>query len=398
MDLDFELGLQRLKEALLQKHGQVPSEFDVLAFRLLENVRGERLYGEEPASRAERAKIVHALNPMARELFDRSFAELCNLQSERNAAKHREPPQVSGTPRVVKKAEDVSWLEARTVVIHDEEYMLYRDSVCENWTSDRGAVWRCAKAQHLESHQKVWLKQVHIVHPSQEGEKLRACLQREHRLLVELEHEQNFPHAFLRPFLQGQDYTIAHTAKEGKTLVELFGRTDRLPDQYMLHTLLKSVYPLCKALNVLHRKQCSHRLLSPETILVLGGQRAVLQDLGLATWPAQIGEGQDAYQAPEQRYFNAQPILPGPQTDIFRLGAILYTILTGQPVSTASSEVKPSYYNGAIPPTLDEAVLGAVAANPQNRWRTIIEFATALKRALSDLSFSEKEQGKRSDE
>lgn len=320
------------------------------------------------------------------------WTNVANLVRSSPLEKSKQPPPVSAALATRSRETDVSWHEVSTVVVHNEEYMLYQDSVRETWTSDRGAVWRYAKAQHLETGQKVWLKQVHSIHPSQEGEKLREFLKKEHRLLVELEHESDFPHAFLRPYLQEQEYTIAHTARDGKTFASLFAQPGRLPDRYLLHTLLKSLLPLCHALNILHQKQCSHRLLSPETILVVHGRRAVLQDLGLATWSPQVGEGKDAYQAPEQRYLVAQSILPGPLTDIYRLGAILYVTLTGQSVSTASSEIKPSFYNEALSPALDEAILRAVAARPKDRWQTVNEFCAALKSALHSLSFSDKEQ------
>lgn len=319
------------------------------------------------------------------------WTNVANLVRNSSPEKSKQPPLVSAST-VRSRETDVSWHEVSTIVVHDEEYMLYQDTVRETWTSDRGAVWRCARAQHLETGQKVWLKQVHSIHPSQEGEKLREFLKKEHRLLVELEHESDFPHAFLRPFLQEQDYTIAHTARDGKTFASLFAQPGRLPDRYVLHTLLKSLLPLCNTLNILHQKQCSHRLLSPETILVVHGRRAVLQDLGLATWSPQVGEGQDAYQAPEQRYLVAGSILPGPLTDIYRLGAILYVTLSGQPISTASSAIKPSFYNDALSPALDETILRAVAARPKDRWQTINEFSAALKNALHRLSFLDKEQ------
>jgi serine/threonine protein kinase len=397
MDLDYELGLQRVKEALRQKYGQLPHEFEVLEFRLLDNLRDGLLYGQDQANKTEQAKIKDALNQKTREWLDRSFIEFCALQDERNASESAAPPQAPAASPAERREQDLSWLDARTIMVHDEEYMLYRDSVRENWTSDGGAVWRCAKAQHLETNQRIWLKQVHMMRPSQEGEKLRNFLEKEHRLLTKLEHEQDFPHAFLRPLSQGHDYTIAHTARDGKTFAQIFSQVGKLPDRYLLHSLLKSVLPLCKALNTLHRMQYSHRLLSPEAILIAPGQRAVLLDLGLAAWSPFVGEGQDAYQAPEQRFFNIPPVLPGPRTDIYRLGATLYVTLTGQPVSTASAQIKPSDYNGAISPTLDEAILRAVATRPGDRWQTINEFSAALKRALSGLSFSDKEPERRSD-
>ncbi|MBV9708103.1 MAG: hypothetical protein JO125_11925, partial [Chloroflexi bacterium] len=54
MDPDYELGLKRMREALLRKYPHLPPEFEVLEARLLRNLREGRMYGQDdPGNRAE---------------------------------------------------------------------------------------------------------------------------------------------------------------------------------------------------------------------------------------------------------------------------------------------------------------------------------------------------------
>jgi hypothetical protein len=73
--LNYERGLQSLRKLL----PPAPlSEFHTLEARLLDNLRDERLYGDTETSRAERARVVDALNDLAgRSGLEPSFNDLC---------------------------------------------------------------------------------------------------------------------------------------------------------------------------------------------------------------------------------------------------------------------------------------------------------------------------------
>src|SRR6266581_6187574 len=99
---------------------------------------------------------------------------------------------------------------------------------------------------------------------------------------------------------------------------------------------------ICKVVSKLHEEGCSNRALTPDSIILLGGDkhRPVLQDFGLAAHTARSGGTESVLiQAPEQRYSTPELALPGPRTDIYQLGAILSTLITGQPFSVTESGI-----------------------------------------------------------
>jgi len=75
---DYEHGLRWLQELITERAPTFLSEFHTLEARLLDNLRDERLYGGTETSRAERARVVDALNDLAgRSGLEPSFNDLC---------------------------------------------------------------------------------------------------------------------------------------------------------------------------------------------------------------------------------------------------------------------------------------------------------------------------------
>jgi hypothetical protein len=75
---DYEHGLRRLQDLITEGAPTLLSEFHTLEARLLDNLRDERLYGGTETSRAERARVVDALNDLARRAgLSPSFNDLC---------------------------------------------------------------------------------------------------------------------------------------------------------------------------------------------------------------------------------------------------------------------------------------------------------------------------------
>ena len=76
--MDYEYGLRKLRELLTQYAPTLLAEFHTLEARLLDNLRDERLYGSTESVRAEKARIVQALNNLAdRAGLGSSFNDLC---------------------------------------------------------------------------------------------------------------------------------------------------------------------------------------------------------------------------------------------------------------------------------------------------------------------------------
>ena len=109
------------------------------------------------------------------------------------------------------------------------------------------------------------------------------------------------------------------------------------PDEGWLRALVE---PLLDALELLHRENCLHRDISPDNILLLGGDRPdpkpLLLDFGAAR--RVIGEQTQALTvilkpgyAPIEQYDETPGLKQGPWTDIYALAAVLHMAIVGKP-------------------------------------------------------------------
>lgn len=280
----------------------------------------------------------------------------------------------------------LSWREISEIIIQGEQYTLERATVREPSTCDDGTILREALVRHVETNLLLRLKQAHIVGPVGSGMKLQNILRQERQLLIELENEgyRDFPRVF--PLIDGdaeKDFTFAYILPDEKSLFHTYGGSKKRLDKASIKGLLQSVLPLCEALSVLHKRNRSHRCLSLDTLVVLKGRYMMLQDIGLAAGGQQRSKNPGRYPlAPEQDQKNADiEAMPGPATDIYQLGAILYLLITGQTLSSGSL---PGFRNEAVSSALDETIRLAVVREPTKRWPSIEAFSTALRKCIRE--------------
>ncbi len=146
-----------------------------------------------------------------------------------------------------------------------------------------------------------------------------------------------------------------------------------------------------------------HRDIKPENILLQNGQ-AIITDFGIGRAISESAEdgltatglvvGTPAYMSPEQA-FGDRPV--DGRADIYALGCVLYEMLAGKcPFDGATvlaiimkrfvdpvprlSRVRPD-----LPESIAQAVQRALAPQPENRFATAGEFASALKAAPHEL-------------
>jgi serine/threonine-protein kinase len=177
---------------------------------------------------------------------------------------------------------------------------------------------------------------------------------------------------------------------EGKPLDKLLeDNGGRLP----MGPALRLGQEIAEALHLAHSQGVIHRDIKPENILVTTEGRAKIADFGIArldhghmTVPGRM-LGSPAYMAPEQ--------LEGENTDarsdLFSLGVVLYTMLTGhrpfQGNSTATvcfkvanrDPLPVSSWNLDFPLELDDLVGRAMAKDPASRFQTGQEMAQELE-------------------
>jgi hypothetical protein len=112
-----------------------------------------------------------------------------------------------------------------------------------------------------------------------------------------------------------------------------------------------------------------HGALSDESVIVSRGGRIVIVDLALGpALVAAIAAG--AVKAPgwiAPEVARGEP--PGPASDVYGLGALLYETLVGQPLTRGGP--RPSEASPGIPPEIDEIIARACAEKPDRRFGSV---------------------------
>ena len=121
----------------------------------------------------------------------------------------------------------------------------------------------------------------------------------------------------------------------------------------------------------------AHCGLSPDSVVITAKGHAKIPALALASrdgFAASDAAELHDYNAPEE----AKGLPSDERSDIYSVGAVMYETLTGRrPMHRGAAA--PSASNPHVPPELDEAVLRAVAPNPDNRYQSAAAFAAQLR-------------------
>jgi eukaryotic-like serine/threonine-protein kinase len=179
---------------------------------------------------------------------------------------------------------------------------------------------------------------------------------------------------------------------EGETLRARLTREKQLP----VNVALRIATDAARALEYAHQHGVIHRDIKPENLLITTDGSTLVADFGIARALSADSEaltqtgmsvGTPAYMSPEQA--SGETNLDS-RTDVYSLGAVLYEMLTGEPPYTGPSaqaimakrfsdpiprvrRVRP-----AVPETVDQSVLKALAPMPADRFATAAEFAEAV--------------------
>ncbi len=157
--------------------------------------------------------------------------------------------------------------------------------------------------------------------------------------------------------------------------------------RFSLPQVLTVIDPIVDALSYLHRQQppIVHRDVKPANIIVpIGGDGAVLVDFDIAkeyvsdATTGMIRHGSAGYAAPEHYGRGTSP-----RTDLYSLGATLYTLLTGmvpphaidRAVSKGHDPLEPANVSvPAIPNEVAAAIGRAMSISPDDRYETVGQF------------------------
>ncbi len=168
------------------------------------------------------------------------------------------------------------------------------------------------------------------------------------------------------------------------TVLGLPGR----PSQAWIQDVLA---PLTEALTYIHQRQCYHRDIAPDNILMLADSgRPLLLDFGAARrvitdMTQALTVIVKAGYAPIEQYAAMPDMAQGPWTDVHALAAVVYWMITGDKPPAAIARVLKDNYVPLVeqqPPGYSLDVLRAVdrglAFRPEDRTQTIEAFAEEL--------------------
>ncbi len=230
-----------------------------------------------------------------------------------------------------------------------------------------------------------------FINPEDEA---RSHLKFEAELLIRLDHP-SFPHFYeifenvkLQRVYMLMDYIM------GKDLEAL--REEQPGKRFSLPLALVLLKPIFSAVSYLHRQNppIVHRDIKPANMIVpVGAGEAMLVDFGIAKEYIQnkatmnvFRYGTAGYAAPEQYGKGTNQ-----QTDIYALGATLYTLLTGRVPTDAlmrSVELRNSdllktahQVNPAVPVAVSAVIEHAMRLRYQERYATVDEFWYELNQA-----------------
>ena len=154
---------------------------------------------------------------------------------------------------------------------------------------------------------------------------------------------------------------------------------DKLDQPWAVDAAADLVMQVGAALEHAYQKGVIHGHLTPEDIVLERDGRVLLSNLGLSELMglvgAQAAEAASPFLAPE-RAAGERPQAP---TDVYSLGAILYTLLAHRPPQVVAGQVlPPSRFQPDVPAAMDQVVVKALSPDPADRYPDVKSFAAAL--------------------
>ncbi|HQZ65424.1 MAG TPA: DUF1080 domain-containing protein [Planctomycetaceae bacterium] len=236
------------------------------------------------------------------------------------------------------------------------------------------------------------------------AEPMKARFRREAEMAAQLNHP-NICQVYDVSEIDGR-FVMAMEYIPGRTLA-----TYTKPDKLLgTRQAVMQVRRVAQTMELAHQRGLIHRDLKPGNIMLFRpdpNRKTIepkIMDFGLAKRAESQGEaltktgeilGTPCYMSKEQ--WSARETELGPSVDIYSLGVILYELLTGklpfdvhpeEPPTTwfvrlvTDKPTKPSQHKPGIDSALEQIVMKAIAVEPEDRFASMAELATALEKWL----------------
>lgn len=252
----------------------------------------------------------------------------------------------------------------------------------------RGGMGSVFRARQISLDRFVAIKIPHGFHLSSED---RRRFEREADAVAKLDHPHVVP-----------IFDVGKSLKRPFLAMKLFnGGTLRQLGKLEPQRAAKLMVSISEAIEHAHQRGILHRDLKPSNVMLDDQEQPIVTDFGLAKQldrevfagdETTIGAmlGTPAYMAPEQVVGEATTL-----SDVYSLGAILYSLLTGVPPFTGSSPIEviekvrgetpvaPSKLCREIPSDLETICLKCLSKSPESRYSSAAELAADLRHWLN---------------
>ncbi|MCA9949459.1 MAG: serine/threonine protein kinase [Anaerolineales bacterium] len=221
--------------------------------------------------------------------------------------------------------------------------------------------------------------------------------QQEAKILAQLQHPHILP---VFDYGESEGYTyIVMPFIQGGTLADLLhGYSIPLAQTTTI------ISQIADALDYAHNKGLIHRDIKPSNVLIDESGNCLLTDFGIAKLFSSTSKftstggiiGTPNYMSPEQ----GQGHKTDKRSDVYSLGVMLYELVTGRVPYTAETPIAtvikhmldplpaPRQINSAIPESVEQVILRALAKDPVNRFPTAGDLATALQAATGTVGIT----------
>jgi len=189
----------------------------------------------------------------------------------------------------------------------------------------------------------------------------------------------------------------------GETIQDHLKRLNESGRRLPTSKVMEYMASVCDAVDYAHQRGMIHRDIKPANIMLNTQGQVILMDFGIAkivggqrhtATGAVVGTAM--YMSPEQ----IRGEQPDRRSDIYSLGVTLYEMVSGQPPFQADSAMTlmmmhvndpvpdPRKLNPEVPDVLIAIINKALAKNPNDRYQTAAEMASALRAALGGIGSS----------
>lgn len=240
-------------------------------------------------------------------------------------------------------------------------------------------------AEHIHLSKQVVLKLHHRSLSAQE----RLDFQREATAIADLQHP-NILSILDSGIHEEKPYLVMEHAPNG-SLRQKHPRGHQVP----LPTVVSYIKTIAGALQYAHDRHIIHRNLSPERIFMGPKDQILLVDFGIATLESDVNALMQTwsethfYMAPEQFHERHDAA-----SDQYALGVMAYEWLSGErPFYGSVDEIAKKHRLSPPPPlhkkvpalssAVEQVIFKALAKKPEMRFKSVLEFATALEEATA---------------